>query len=170
MPRKKELTAKQKRFVAEYLIDLNSTKAAVRSGYSEKTADKIGPELLTKPAVQEEIERQTADQQKRTEITADRVLRQLAKQGFADITDFLEWDRDGNVTLKPSAEVDGTLVTEITQTVTDKGATLRFKRTDPQKALEMIGKHLAMFTEKKELSGPGGNALEVVFVDPEGDE
>ena len=68
------LTDRQQRFVAEYLIDLNATQAAIRAGYSKKTADRIGPELLGKTCVSEAIQAAKAARSKRTEITQDRVL------------------------------------------------------------------------------------------------
>lgn len=65
------LTDKQKRFVAEYLVDLNATAAARRAGYSAKTADRIGPELLGKTCVSEAIQDAIQERQQRTEITQD---------------------------------------------------------------------------------------------------
>lgn len=71
------ITEKQKRFVDEYLIDLNATAAAKRAGYSEKTADRIGPELLGKTCVSQAIQKALAERQKRTGITQDYVLEKL---------------------------------------------------------------------------------------------
>jgi phage terminase small subunit len=70
----KKLTAKQERFVAEYLIDLNATQAAIRAGYSEKTAKQMGTENLAKPVLAEAIETALAERSERTEITQDYVL------------------------------------------------------------------------------------------------
>lgn len=72
-----KLTEKQKRFVDEYLIDLNATAAAKRAGYSEKTADRIGPELLGKTCVSQAIQEAIMERQKRTGITQDYVLEKL---------------------------------------------------------------------------------------------
>lgn len=71
------LTPKQKAFVAEYLVDLNATAAARRAGYSAKTADRIGPELLGKTCVSQAIQEAILDRQKRTEVTQDYVIEQL---------------------------------------------------------------------------------------------
>ena len=84
------LTDKQKRFVAEYLVDLNATQAAIRAGYSKKTADRIGPELLGKTCVLEEVQKAMADREKRTEITQDRVLNELGKVAFAKAADYTD--------------------------------------------------------------------------------
>jgi len=159
-----DLTPKQKAFVQEYLIDLNATQAAIRAGYSPVTASVIGSENLGKPYIQEAIQKAMAERAKRTEITADRVLHQLARQAFSDIRDFVYWDEkfvkvgetpEGEpiyeqhrvLRLKDASEVDGTLITEIREG--QHG--LVIKRTDPQKALELIGRHLALFTDKQEI-------------------
>ncbi len=81
------MTAKQQLFVDEYLIDLNATQAAIRAGYSEKTAQAIGAENLTKPLVAEAIAEALQARSERTEITQDRVLAELAAIGFADMPD-----------------------------------------------------------------------------------
>src|SRR5579875_2449812 len=86
-----KLTPKQKRFVEEYLIDLNATQAAIRAGYSAKNADKIGSELLGKTRVAEAIQKAMDERSKRTEITADRVLQELARIAFDDIKNYLEF-------------------------------------------------------------------------------
>ena len=85
-----QLTDKQKRFVAEYLVDLNATQAAIRAGYSKKTADRIGPELLGKTCVSEAIQVAMRDREKRTEITQDRVLNELGKVAFAKAADYTD--------------------------------------------------------------------------------
>ena len=80
-----KLTNKQARFVEEYQIDLNATQAAIRAGYSKKTAQIIGFENLSKPIIQECIQKRMDERSKRTEITADRILEEIAKVGFSDI-------------------------------------------------------------------------------------
>ena len=79
------LTAKQQCFVAEYLVDLNATQAAIRAGYSEKTARAMGHENLTKPDIEEAIAEALKERRLRTEITQDRVLEELAAIGFAEV-------------------------------------------------------------------------------------
>jgi phage terminase small subunit len=71
------LTPKQERFVDEYLIDLNATQAAIRAGYSKKTAHVIGPENLGKPAIAAAVARAQADRTERTNITQDYVLESI---------------------------------------------------------------------------------------------
>lgn len=84
------LTALQVRFVEEYLVDLNAKQAAIRAGYSEKTAAVVGCENLTKPNVQAAIAEARTKQQQRTEITADRVLREAWNQVTADARELSE--------------------------------------------------------------------------------
>ncbi len=87
MIREKRMTAKQERFVEGYLVDLNATKAAIRAGYSEKTARAMGHENLTKPDIEEAIADALKARRQRTEVTQDRVLEELAVLAFAPITD-----------------------------------------------------------------------------------
>lgn len=142
-----ELTGKQILFVAEYLIDLNATRAAIRAGYSERSADKIGSELLGKTRVWQAIEIGMSQREHRLSITADRVLEQIAKIGFADMKNVVSWV--GNrIRIKPSDEVDGTILAEITETETESGGTLKIKLNDRMKALEMMGRHLNLFNDR----------------------
>ena len=79
-----KLTDKQKFFCKEYIKDFNATRAAKASGYSEKTAGRIGGENLQKLEIQKEIKRLMSKRIERTEISADRVVQELAKIGFSD--------------------------------------------------------------------------------------
>ena len=85
------LNAKQARFVSEYLIDLNATQAAIRAGYSARTAHSQGPRLLDHVGVQAAIKAAQARRERRTEITQDRVLQELGKIGFSDIRQAVRW-------------------------------------------------------------------------------
>lgn len=88
----RELTAKQECFVDEYLVDLNATQAAIRAGYSRRSADKIGPELLGKTGVKEAIRVRQAFLRDRVEIRQLEVLAALAAIAFADMGDYVEAD------------------------------------------------------------------------------
>ena len=74
------LTPKQQRFVEEYLIDLNATQSAIRAGYSEKTAEQLGYQLLQKTSVLKAIEEAKNQVSKRTELTVDMVVQGLLKE------------------------------------------------------------------------------------------
>lgn len=79
------MTDKQKKFCDEYLIDLNATQAAIRAGYSEKTAYSIGDENLRKPELQEYIQKRQKEGQERAEITRGDIIDQLKSIGFVDL-------------------------------------------------------------------------------------
>lgn len=79
MPAESKLTPKQEQFCREYLIDLNATQAAIRAGYSEKTANEQGARLLANVSVSSTIAKLRADREQRTEITADWVLKEAAE-------------------------------------------------------------------------------------------
>jgi phage terminase small subunit len=146
-----KLTPKQQRFVQEYLIDLNATQAAIRAGYSKDTAKDIGCENLAKPNIQEAIQDAMEKRGKKTEITAERVLQELSKIAFSDLNKFVEVDENGKITVKDSSQLDGTVLSEISESITQNGRTRKVKLHDKMKALELIGRHLAMFTDRQEI-------------------
>lgn len=88
----RKLTPKQKAFVDEYLIDLNATQACIRAGYSKKTADRIGPELLGNPCVSAAIQKAMQERQRRTEVTQDYVIAKLKEIADKDASDYTESD------------------------------------------------------------------------------
>jgi phage terminase small subunit len=90
------LTARQRRFVEEYLVDLNATQAAIRAGYSPRTARAIGHENLTKPDIQAAVERAMAERGERVQITARQVLDEVALIAFSDIRD-IDFGPDGQL-------------------------------------------------------------------------
>ena len=90
-----KLTDKQRTFVAEYLVDLNATRAAIRAGYSARNADKIGPELLGKTRVAAVIAEEQTKRAERTELTQDRVLEELKRIAFGDLRDAVVWGPSG---------------------------------------------------------------------------
>ncbi len=153
-----KLTPRQARFVDEYLIDLNATQAAIRAGYSAKNADKIGPKLVGKSRVAETIEKAIAERSKRTEITQDSVLRELALIGFANAGDYFDWGPDGVSLLDKGdlTEAQCAVVAEVSQTVTPGGGTIRLKLHDKQAALVNLGRHLGLFTDNLKVNGLEG--------------
>jgi len=160
------LTGKQSRFVSEYLVDLNATQAAVRAGYSVKRADAIGYENLRKPEIQTAIEKAMAKREQRTEITQDRVLKELARIGFADIRKVVDWGESVSVmneltgvesivhgiTMRPAADLDDDTAAAISE-IAETNQGLKVKFHDKQAALVNIGKHLGMFIDRKVISG-----------------
>jgi phage terminase small subunit len=170
------LTPKQARFVDEYLVDLNATQAAIRSGYSENTAESQGSRLLSNAKVAAVVAARQAERAKRTQITQDRVLQELARIGFADIRKLFEWDEE-SASFIPSRDLtddEAAAVSEIqaeTTTTTDRSGTtidttvkLKIKTYDKLGALDKLGKHLGMFVDRVEHSGE----LPVLVVKREG--
>lgn len=150
-PCQSKINEKQRKFCEEYLIDLNATQAAIRAGYSEKTAKVIGNENLTKPYIQSEIQRLQKTRSKRTEITADRVLKELARIGFANIDDILDFDNE-SVTIKDSKTLKKKVksaISEVSKTISKDGISIKVKMYDKISALDKIARHLGMYEEKK---------------------
>lgn len=169
-----KLTEKQRSFIEEYLVDLNATQAALRAGYSEKTAYSQGQRLLKNVEIQDIIQERMKERSKRTEVTSDRVVEELAKIAFSDLKDFVHWDENG-VTILDSEHVDGSVLAEISettniQTFPNGGESERIQKKvkphDKMKALEMLGKHLGMFKETVQHEGKLG----VTIVDDIGEE
>ena len=152
MPR---LTKKQATFVAEYLVDLNATQAAIRAGYSEKNAAKIAYQLLDKTRVREAIQKAQNERAKRTQITADRVVDELAKIAFSDPRDLMEWGPNG-VVLKDSSSLTEEQAASVAEISMGKDGTIRLKKHDKVKALELLGKHTGAWTEKLQAELSGG--------------
>jgi phage terminase small subunit len=147
------MTNKQTRFVEEYLIDLNATQAAIRAGYSEKTAKSVGQENLTKPDIKTAIDASIAERSKRTQVTADRVVQELARIAFVDTRQIFTWG-PGGVVLRSSEDLtddEAAIVAEVSETTSKDGGSIRAKRFDKLKALELLGKHLGMFTDKVQI-------------------
>lgn len=145
------LTPKQQEFVKQYLIDLNATQAAIRAGYSASTAQEQGSRMLSNVMVETSIKQAMEERSRKTGITSERVLLELSKIGFANLNDFVEVDEDGKIKIKPSSELDGAVILEISESVTQNGRTRKIKLHDKLRALELIGRHLAMFTDKQEI-------------------
>lgn len=167
------LTAKEAAFVVEYLIDLNGKQAAIRAGYSEKTAEQQASRLLRNAKVAEAVADAMDARAKRTLVTADRVVRELAKIGFADIRKVVKWtgnqpdmDVEGCedaeeveitaanfVRLFDSAEIADDMAGAIAEVSQTKDGMIKVKLHDKQAALVNLGKHLGMFTTRVEHSG-----------------
>lgn len=143
MENEKRLTEKQKRFCEEYLIDLNATQAAIRAGYSEKTARTIAAQHLAKLNIQAYISELQKQQSKRTEITADRVLEELAAIAFSDRSKFSYVTNNG-VRFTPTEELSDSEKRSIASIIDGKNG-IEIKSYDKLRALELIGKHIGMF-------------------------
>jgi len=157
----KKLTAKQQCFVAEYLVDMNATQAAIRAGYSAKTAGAIGDEVLKKPEIAEAIKSAMDARSERTEITQDMVLRELAKIGFSDLRKMFS---NGNLIAIDALDDESAACLSSIEVVTRRVPggeesevehVAKIKVWDKQAALVNIGRHLGMFTDKVDMNVKG---------------
>jgi phage terminase small subunit len=161
----KRLTAKQKRFVDEYLIDLNASQAAVRAGYRHPD---IGRQQLTKSHVRDAVEKAKALRVRRTQITQDRVLQEEAKVAFSDPREL--FNPDG--TLIPLEQLPERIARalasfKIRNHVDKQGnqtVTYEYKLWDKGRALERVEKHLGMFAKDNAQVGKAtGDAVTEAF-------
>lgn len=145
----KKLTDKQKKFVEEYLIDLNATQSAIRAGYSPKTANEQGARLLANVSIQEAISKAMAERSRRTGINQDRIVQELARIAFVKITDIV--DPDGEINTNASDDdlacIESYKV-EDSDSVNGSSSKREVKLASKIKALELLGKHVGMWNDK----------------------
>ena len=166
-----KLTNKQQRFVEEYLIDLNATQAAIRAGYSPLTAYSIGEENLKKPVIRAQVDKALAERSKRTGITADRVLLELARIGFINAADLID---SNDATIKQGAARDDTAAissVKVKTIPTEDGDIVEreVKLCDKNKSLELLARHLGMFNDKLGISGDLNIEVSIDYGDGSGD-
>lgn len=147
------MTKKQKRFIDEYLIDLNATQAAIRAGYSVESAREIGYENLIKPDIQQAIAKKMAERSRRTGVNQDRVILELARLAFVKMTDIV----DSSGKIKDTATDDDLSCIESVKykhSDTDSGSSIEreVKISSKLKALELLGKHLGMWNDKVDVN------------------
>lgn len=174
-----KLSDRQKIFCNEYLVDLNATQAAIRAGYSKKTATSTGSKLLMRTNIQLEIKRLMDERNERTGITADRVIRQLVSIAFMDIKDFVEWgtekrpetvghDENGRaivemiphdfVRIKDWAAMDGTLIQSVK--MGKHGMIVEFP--DRMRALEVLAKHTGVYDDRPNINVDVSNFVDAL--------
>lgn len=146
--------SKQDVFVDEYLIDLNATQAAIRAGYSVKTADQQGSRLLANVKVQSKIAKEMAERSKRTGINQDRVVLELAKLGLVNPANVIDL-KTGEV-LPEATDDDLACIQSVKVKKTVKGKSVIEEREvrfyDKTKALEKLGQHLGMWNDKADVN------------------
>lgn len=158
---KRALTAKQEAFCQLYTVHWNATRAAKEAGYSPDSAMYLGYQLLQNPLVKSRIAELADHALSEIGVTRERVLTELARIAFVNMKDLATWNESG-VRIKPSDEIDeitATAIQEVTETVTQHGGTLRIKQHDKAKALELLGRHLKLFADRVEHSGPDGQPI-----------
>lgn len=160
------LNDKQARFVEEYLVDLNATQAAIRAGYSEKTAGAIGAENLTKPEIVDAIAAAKLARSERTQVTADRVLEELACLGLYDPGEIAKWPMDGPADIPNLPEP---VRRAIVGWGWDKKGNFTLKLSNKLGALVEIGRHLGI-AQRLEHTGKDGGPIETRRVEDLTDE
>ena len=164
MPKTKSpdgLTAKQRAFVREYLVDLCATRAAKRAGYSGRTAKEQGYQLLGQPHVAAAIEAAQEARAERVEVDADRVVEEYARIAFAYLTDVVQIE-GGSVTVTDTDKLSPAQrasIAEISQTKD----TIRVKLHPKTTALEGLGKHLGMFVNRSEINANVAGGVDALF-------
>lgn len=167
-----KLTNKQRRFVEEYLVDLNATEAARRAGYkgNEATLASVGSENLGKPYISSFIQEEMARRSERTQITQDRVLQEIARIAFLDPRKL--FDKEGKPI--PISDLDDDTAAAIAgldvleqyegsgQDRQFVGYVKKIKLCDKNSALEKLCRHLGMFNDKLKLQGDKDNPVKVV--------
>lgn len=154
-------------FVVEFLIDLNATQAAIRAGYSVNGASVAGTRLLADASVAAMIEKAKAQRLTRTKITQDQVLNEMALLAMASVDHFFVDDL-GNLRAKPDAP-EGIMaavasVKKIVKVDDQDNMTIsvEFKLWDKPGTLKLMGKHVGLFPDRMEHTGPGGGPIETV--------
>lgn len=162
----RKLTPKQAKFVLEYLIDLNATQAAIRAGYSAKTAGQIGERLLKNVEIQRRLEKAMAARAARTEVDADYVLKRMIEIDQMDVLDIM----DDQMAIKPVSEwpkvwrryLSGFDLSELFDGEGDQrkliGVLKKIKWPDKVKNLELLGRHFGVFNDKLDLKFSGALA------------
>lgn len=164
------LSPKQARFCREYLIDLNATQAAIRAGYSAHTADRQGHRLLKHAEVKRAIAKGQNALAKKAEVTAEKVIAEMALIGFSNMQDFIRISKGGDpiidlstLTRAQAAALSETIVEDFTEGRGEDARAVRrvkIKLHDKLTALVNLGKHLGLFIDRHELTGKNGGPLQ----------
>lgn len=152
------MTEKQKIFADEYLIDLNATRAykvAYPNVKKDETAASAAARLLRNVNVQEYIDKRMKDRERRTEVTQDRVVQELASIAFAKVTDYVGIRSNGTASIVVMKSTDDLTDDQVRAIAGIKEGTngIEIKLNDKEKALELLGRHLGMFRDKIDVSG-----------------
>lgn len=150
------LKAQERRslFVREYLVDRNGTRAAIAAGYAQRSASVTSCRLLRNAKVRAEVSRATEERLERLEVTADTVLRELAKIAFTNMKDYLSARDDGSVYVDLSritpVQAAGLADLRIDEYTSEKGCIrrTRLKLGAKTRALELLGKHLKLWSNR----------------------
>lgn len=166
------LTAKQQRFIENYLLDLNATQAAIRAGYSKRTANEQGTQLLNNPAIKTAIDAAKMKRSEKAEISAERVLLEIQRIAFYDPVDLIQVIRDALPDeISDDVEIiDGKIISglrsardirflpeDVRRAIVgwgyDRNQNFTIKLADKSKALDQLARHLSLYNDKLEVTG-----------------
>lgn len=152
------LNEKQKRFADEYLIDLNATQAAIRAGYSPRSAAEQASRLLKNAKVRAYIDERMAELSRRTGVNQERILRELARIAFVNAPDLINM---ADATVREDATVDdmaaiASVRVKIIPTENGQGIEREIRLADKIRALDLLGKRFAMWTERQQIDANFG--------------
>jgi len=150
----KAMRLRQKRFVEEYLIDLNEVRAYRAAGYRAKKENtrQAAWTLLQNKRIRRAISQAMEERSRRTHITQDRVLKELARIGFSDVADVSTWNECG-LNVKDSSTLDKDItaaISEVSVKFTEYGADVKVRMYPKHEALRSIGEHLGMWSKEKD--------------------
>jgi len=161
------LTTKQKVFAQEYLVDFNASQAAIRAGYSAKTSRTSGCTLLANPNIQAFIKEQQQKRAEKLEISADRVLKEIAKIAFFDVRNLFENDgipkNINELDENTSGAICGLDVVTVGNSDSGLGQVLKYKLADKNAGLEKLCKYLGLFKEDAANSNENPEPKQIVF-------
>ena len=158
----KTLTHKEKAFVDEYMFDLNAKAAALRAGYNMEQSP---TELMARPHVNEAIEIKLAERSKRLGVSSDRIIAELAKIAFANIGDIVD---PTNAAVKHDVhEYDSSAISSIKVKTGEWGTEREVKLYDKKSALELLGKHVGLFSDRLTLDGSMALNITIDYGDEE---
>ena len=143
----KELTDKQRRFIEEYLVSFNGTKAAVKAGYNDKNANRQAYNLLQNPLIQEELKKAKADLSERTKINQEKIINELAAIAFFDMTKAVKVVKKGKgyaVEFNPTESLDEEQRSAISMIRKNKFG-IEIRAHDKINALKLLGEYLGLF-------------------------
>lgn len=157
--RQQALNHRQERFVEEYLIDFNATQAAIRAGYSAKTAAQIGERLLKNVQVARKVDQRREHQAKSADLSAERVLKEAMRLAFFDIRKLVHPDgtpkKLSELDDDTAAAIQGLDVATIGNMDVGVGQVLKYKIADKNSAIERLFKHLGLFKKDNDQTNPG---------------
>lgn len=168
------LTDQMVDFCKQYIVDFNGTQAAIRAGYSKKAARDIACENLTKPHIQQQIQKEIEARNKRTARSADEALDLVWKMAELDLANYMKVDDDGNVSAIPFSELPEGATRFINKIKQRKSSTknkdgsreyedvsIEYELPERTKCVDMLMKHYGLYTENHVWTGKDGKPIQV---------